>query len=107
MIKQQDAIGRRGQALTQQLVQIAGAKIEGETNERGELVVSKGQVQAIDPSLSHSQILLQKCLGLLLCDGLARLHTLRMSITNRPNADAVLVGIQPQAFKRLDRKSVV
>ena len=103
MVKQQDAIGRRCKAMTHQLVQIAGAKIEGETDECGELVVRKSYAELINRSLSHSQILLQESLCLLLRNGLARLHALSVSITYRPDADAVLVRIQTQALERFDQ----
>lgn len=92
MVKQQNAIRHCREAVLHQLVQIAGAKIERETNQRGELVISKSQAKTIDCTFRNSQILLQEILSLLLRNGLALLDALSMPIADRPDADAVLVG---------------
>lgn len=80
-----------GQTILQQLGQIVAAKVEGETDQRRELVVGKRQAEAVNCRLGYRQILLQESFGQLLRNGLALRHALRMTIAYRPHAHTVLV----------------
>jgi hypothetical protein len=68
MVEQQDTIRHSREAPLYQLVQIAGAKIERETDERGKLVVGYGQPETIRrklPQLQSPGLLLRNRLALL------------------------------------------
>src|ERR1700682_1270779 len=103
MVKQRNAIRHSGKAMTQQLGQIPTAKVEGETDERGELVVRQRQAMTINIAFGHRQILLQKRFGLCLSNGLALCHALCVTIAYRPDTHAILVGIEAQTLEGLDQ----